>query len=132
MIDSSIIIAESYLNIPYILIGIFVISFGTTLPELMFETKAIMTKHQSMAMGAIIGSVITNATLVLGVTAVIMPIQVNSLVYLTSTLFMLFSAFIFLTFAESGESISWKEGMSLLMLYVLFIIIEAYIQTINA
>jgi cation:H+ antiporter len=110
--------------------GIFLISLGTSLPELMFESKAVMSGHQSMAIGDLIGSVITNSTLVLGVTSLIMPIHVNSLIYLSSTMFMLFAAFIFFTLAESDNKFTWTEGISLLLLYVLFIIIETYIKNI--
>ena len=117
------------LAISPLLMGLFIISFGTSLPELIFETKAVLSQHQSMAIGDLVGSVITNSALVLGVTALIAPIAVNSVIYLTSTLFMLFSAFIFFTFAESGEKITWTEGIALLFLYVLFIIIETYINT---
>ena len=117
------------LAISPLLMGLFIISLGTSLPELMFETKAVLSQHQSMAIGDLVGSVITNSALVLGVTAIIAPIAVNSVIYLTSTLFMLFAAFIFFTFAESGEKITWTEGIALLFLYVLFIIIETYINT---
>jgi len=118
------------INLSPFLMGIFLISLGTSLPELMFESKAVMSGHQSMAIGDLIGSVITNSTLVLGITALIMPIHVNSLIYLSSTMFMLFSAFIFFTLAESDNKFTWTEGISLLLLYVLFIIIETYIKNI--
>jgi len=116
------------LNISPLMIGLFIISFGTSLPELMFESRAVLTGHSSMAIGDLVGSVITNSSLVLGVTAIIHPISVNSLIYVTNTMFMLFSAFIFFTFAESYNKITWTEGISLLFLYVLFIIVEAYIK----
>jgi cation:H+ antiporter len=116
------------LNMSPLMMGIFLISFGTSLPELMFETKAALSGHQSMAIGDLVGSVITNSSLVLGVAAIITPIHVNSVIYITSTMFMLFSAFIFFTFAESDNKISWAEGVSLLFLYVLFIIIETYVK----
>jgi len=119
------------LNLSPLLIGLFVISLGTSLPELVFESKAVLTKHNSMAIGDLVGSVITNSTLVLGLTAIIYPIKVNPAVYLTSSLFMLFSAFIFFTFAESDNKITWTEGISLLFLYILFIIVETYIKTIS-
>jgi len=118
------------LNLSPLLMGLFLISFGTSLPELMFESKAVLAGHQSMAVGDLIGSVITNSSLVLGITSVIAPIHVNSLIYVTSTMFMLFSAFIFFTFAESDNKITWTEGLSLLLLYVLFIIVETYIKNI--
>ena len=113
-----------------LLIGLMVISFGTSLPELVFETKSVLAGHTSMAVGDLVGSVISNSSLVLGVTALIYPIHINSLIYISSTMFMLFAAFIFFTFAESDDKITWTEGLSLLMLYILFIIIETYIKSL--
>ncbi len=118
------------LNLSELIIGLLIISFGTSLPELVFETKSVIAGHTSMAVGDLVGSVITNSSLVLGLTAIIYPIHVNALIYVTSTLFMLFAAFIFFTFAESDERITWTEGLSLLMLYILFIIIETYIKSL--
>ncbi|AJF62019.1 TPA: sodium:calcium antiporter [Candidatus Woesearchaeota archaeon] len=116
------------LNLSPLLIGLFLVSFGTTMPEMVFTSKAALAGHTSMAVGDLVGSIITNSTLVLGMTAIITPIQLNSLLYVTSTLFMLFSAFIFFTFAESDNGITLNEGLSLIMLYVLFVIIEMYIK----
>jgi len=119
------------LNISPLMVGIFLVAVGTSLPELVFTSKAVMTEHQSMAIGDLIGSVIANSTLVLGITAIITPVIINAAVYLTSTLFMVFSAFIFFTFAESDNKITWYEGISLLMLYVLFIVIEFYVKSLS-
>ncbi|MBD3203044.1 hypothetical protein GF327_02020 [Candidatus Woesearchaeota archaeon] len=117
------------LSIPPLLIGLFIISLGTSLPELMFESKAVMSHHEEMAVGDLIGSVISNSTLVLGVTAIISPIVGDTLVFVSSTFFMILIAFIFLTFAESDKGLSWKEGMSLVLLYLFFVIIETYIKS---
>lgn len=116
------------LGISPLLIGLLIIAFGTSLPELMFETKAVLSKHEEMAIGDLIGSVICNSTLVLGITSIIYPIQGDLLVFFTSTVFMILIAFIFLTFAESDRGLSWKEGMSLILLYIFFLIIETYIK----
>lgn len=112
------------------IIGIFLISLGTTLPELVFTIRSVFARHESMAIGDIAGSVITNSTLVLGITAIIAPVNVDTKIYMTSTLFMIFAAFIFLTFAENDDGINWKEGISLIMLYMLFIIVETYMRAL--
>lgn len=119
------------LSITPLLLGLFILSLGTSLPELVFETKAVLSRHQDMAIGDLIGSVIANSTLVLGMTAVIHPIQGDIIVFLTSTLFMLVVSFLFLTFAESDKGLSWKEGMSLILMYLLFMIVELYIKTLK-
>ncbi|MEM3374622.1 MAG: sodium:calcium antiporter [Candidatus Woesearchaeota archaeon] len=118
------------LNLNPLLIGIFIISLGTTLPELMFTIKSINLKHDEMAIGDIVGSVITNSTLVLGMTAIIHPIIVVPSVYITTVMFLIFSAFLFLNFSESDSGISWKEGLILIFFYILFIFIESYLRSL--
>ncbi|NTV23823.1 MAG: sodium:calcium antiporter, partial [Nanoarchaeota archaeon] len=61
------------IGITPLLTGIFFIALGTTLPELVFTVKSVASKHESLAIGDLMGSVITNSTLVLGVTAIIHP-----------------------------------------------------------
>ncbi len=116
------------MNLSTLLFGLFIVSLGTSLPELSFGAKAALSGHKGMAIGNIVGSVIANFTLTLGITAIISPITINSLVYFTGTLFMIFSAFIFFTFASSGNKLTWREGMTLIMLYVLFIVIQNFIR----
>ncbi len=119
------------LSVPPILIGIFLLGLGTSLPELSFEIKAVAARHEEMALGDLIGSVITNSTLVLGVTALIAPVTANFFLFFTSAMWMIVISFIFLTFAESDGGINWKEAISLVMMYVLFVIVESYIKTLQ-
>ncbi len=119
------------LHVPPILIGLFLVAIGTSLPELSFEMRAVSMKHEEMALGDLIGSIITNSTLVLGATALIRPITANFFLFFTSAMFMIVIAFVFLTFAESDGRLTPKEAISLVMLYVLFIIVESYIKTLQ-
>lgn len=119
------------LLVPPIFIGMFIIAFGTSLPELIFETRAVLTKHEGLAIGDLLGSVIINSTLVLGLTAVIFPISADIFIFFTSAIFMIIIAFVFMTFAESDKGITWKEGIALILLYVFFVVIESYIQTLG-
>tara|TARA_Y100000310_G_scaffold344775_1_gene459422 strand:+ start:6593 stop:7549 length:957 start_codon:yes stop_codon:yes gene_type:complete len=120
------------LNIPTILIGLFLVAIGTSLPELIFETKAILSKHKEMALGNIMGSVVANSTAVLGVTALIHPITTEFSVFIISALFMIVSIAIFITFIISHNTLSWREGIALLMLYLLFIFVEFYIRGLTS
>jgi len=119
------------LLLPPILVGLFIIAIGTSLPELVFNIQAVMKKHPEMALGDTIGSVVINSTLVLGVTAVIYPITADFLLFFSSAFLMLIIAFIFATFVESGKRLYLKEGIALLLLYSFFIIIEFYIKSIG-
>mgnify|MGYP005846831133 CR=1 FL=1 len=118
------------LALPAIFIGLFFVALGTSLPELFFEARAVQLGHGEMALGDLVGSVITNSTLVLGVTALIWPISRELLLFLTSAAFMVVIAFIFLLFVESGRALYWKEGIGLLLLYVLFLMVELSLKGI--
>lgn len=119
------------LALPVILIGLFLIAIGTSLPELVFETSAVLSGHPELALGDLIGSVIVNSTLVLGVTALIYPITSNFMVFFSSAIFMITVGFLFVTFAYSSSKLDWREGASLIMLYAFFIIIEFYIKSVG-
>lgn len=123
-------IAED-LSIPPILVGLIIISLGTTLPELTFESRAVMRKHGYMALGDLLGSVVINTTLVLGVVALIHPVQADYTLFITSAAFMVVVGFIFMTFVESEKYISWQEGVALILLYVLFVVVETNIRLLE-
>ena len=72
------------------------------------------------------GAAIVNSTLVLGVTALIYPITAVWNLFLVSGIFMMVISFLFLSFVNDDE-LGLLEGISLIMLYVLFVIVEFYL-----
>ncbi len=116
------------LLLPPILIGLFLIALGTSLPELVFEASAMMKGKGDYVLGDLIGSVISNSTLVLGVTALIYPITANFILFLTSAVFMLVITFLFATFVASSNKLSWRMGLTLLFFYIFFLIIELQLK----
>lgn len=120
------------LALPPIMIGLFLISVGTTMPELTFGTRAVLMGHGEMALGDQIGTVVANSTLILGVTAVICPISAQFSLFIISAIFLLLVAFLFATFMGSGSKLGVREGIALILLYIFFVIIEFYIKGILA
>ncbi|MEA3289827.1 MAG: calcium/sodium antiporter [Campylobacterota bacterium] len=59
------------------LIGLFLVAFGTSLPELVVSIKAALNDNADMAIGAIIGSNVANFTMVLGLSSLIHPLNVD-------------------------------------------------------
>jgi len=116
------------LFLPPIFIGLIFLALGTSLPELIFESRTMMKGKSEMALGNLIGSVVINSTLVLAVTALIMPITANFFLFLTSGFFMLVATFIFATFVYTGRKLTYVEGIAMLLLYIVFIIGELNIQ----
>lgn len=66
------------LRIPKIIIGISIIAFGTSAPELAISIKAMMNNNADIIFGNLIGSNIINATLILGIAALILPIKIKN------------------------------------------------------
>ncbi len=67
-----------HLKLPSLVVGIILVGFGTSFPELIVSIIASMQNKAPIAIGNVIGSNIANIGLVLGLAAIIMPIKVNS------------------------------------------------------
>ncbi len=115
------------LALPPIFIGLFIIALGTSLPELVVGFHALKKKHEDIILGNIMGSVVANSTLVLGVTALIYPITTNLVIFFTSISFMILASFLFMAFVKAGKKLYWKEGVIMIFIYVLFIMVQSYI-----
>ena len=59
------------------IIGLFLVAFGTSLPELVVSVKAALNDNADMAIGAIIGSNVANFTMVLGFSSIVNPLNVD-------------------------------------------------------
>ncbi len=120
---SALSIAETWKVHP-VLIGLLVIGLGTTLPELFFSMKAVKNHHDNLALGDILGTVLTDATLVLGLMALIRPFQFDPrLVYGTGVSMLL--AFLLLFFLmKTGKELTRKEAVVLGLFYGLFVVTQ--------
>lgn len=110
----------SKLNVSPFLIGITVVSFGTSAPELLVSLNAALQGSTGIAMGNVIGSNIANIALVLGLTILIRPINVESKRYLFSWLIMLVSSVMFYGFSVDGV-IDPIDGLFFIAGLILFI-----------
>ncbi|MEL6974528.1 MAG: calcium/sodium antiporter [Bacteroidota bacterium] len=105
-------------------IGITVVSVGTSIPELAASVIAVIKKEKAISVGNLIGSNIFNLLAVLGITAIITPIQVVDKGLLSSDVFwMLGISFLILplVFFPKGLRLGWRDGIILLGLYITFV-----------
>jgi len=124
IVFSTLKIAESF-NVPTVIISIFLIAFGTSLPEITFGIKSMSLKQENMIIGNAMGSIVTNSTLVLGITSLISPIVIDSfLPYFNGIAFVLITCLFFLIFARTDHKITRKEAILLIIIYFVFILIE--------
>ena len=124
IVFSTLKIAESF-NIPTIIISIFLIAFGTSLPEITFGIRSMRMKQKNMMIGDVMGSIVTNSTLALGIASLISPIIIHDFSpYLNGVIFILITCLLFLVFARTDHKITKKEAVSLIIVYLVFVLIE--------
>jgi len=121
-------LAETF-NLSLMVIGVSLVALGTSLPEIAFEIKAIKMGHKTMILGDIMGSIVINATLVLGLVGLISPFAITDFSpYLIGAAFTLVASLFFINFSRSDRKVTEIEALFLLIIYVLFIIAELYFR----
>lgn len=113
------------LSLPILLIGLILVSLGTTLPELILGIKAARKHQPSMILGDLFGSLVTNSSLILGMVTLICPVKILSLSeYLIATMVLILTFGIFFVFIQSRKKIERWEGGVLMIIYFVFALIE--------
>lgn len=116
-------------GIPLVFIGITIVALGTNLPEIVFGVRAISLGRKEMVLGNLMGSVVANSTLVLGLTCLIYPLRVSNFSpFLVGIFFTVISALFFYIFSKTRSQISKREGIILLIVYFVFIIIQILLK----
>lgn len=110
------------LNIPKIVIGMTVVSFATSAPELIVSIRAVLNGHADLALGNVIGSNIANLGLVLGITIVLSTITIQKSFYKTDWPVMMISSLLLYFFIAFDGKIQKYEGVIFLVLLVVFLI----------
>lgn len=115
-------------KLPAILIGITILALGTCLPELIFSIKAVRKNHDELALGDLLGTVITDATILLGIVALISPFNYNpSNIYVVAGAMFLAGIAVVL-FMKSDKTLNKIEGLLLILFYIVFVFVEFFIN----
>ena len=109
------------LGVPPLVVGLTIVSFGTSAPELVISLEAVLTDHPDIALGNIIGSNIANILLVLGVTALIYPIAVDAKLVKRDTPLMMGATVLFMFFC-SNKLLGRAEAAIFLVIIVIYMI----------
>ena len=110
------------LNIPKIVIGMTVVSFATSAPELIVSIKSALDGATGLAVGNVIGSNIANLGLVLGITIILSPIQVEKSFYKTDWPVMMIASIMLYAFIVGDKTIQTYEGVILFVILIAFLI----------
>ena len=109
------------LKIPKIIIGLTLVSIGTSLPELIISVQSATKGLADISIGNVIGSCICNLLLVLGATTIVKPIFVEENTRKSDLPISLISIFLIAVFGNFSNQITKHEGILLLMFLGIFI-----------
>lgn len=121
LVDGSRLIAKK-MHISEIIIGLTIVSIGTSMPELFVSTTSALEGYSDLSIGNIIGSNICNLLLILGLSAVIRPVKFQKQTKLIENPISIILTLIFLIICNTNKEITRIEGMFLIGLFLLFLI----------
>jgi cation:H+ antiporter len=110
-----------------LVVGLTVVAFGTSAPEMAVSTGAVLAGQSDVAVGNVVGSNIFNILVILGLSAMIVPLSVHVQVIRQEMPIMLGSAVLFMALGLDGR-ISMAEGallLGLLIAYTIFLVVQA-------
>lgn len=109
-----------------LIIGLTIVAFGTSLPELIINIFSCARGSSGLAIGNIVGSNIMNILLILGVAAIIYPIDVTKLSIkrdIPAGFAATAALFVFANYTGGGLTVNWIEGLVLLVLAVGYLLL---------
>lgn len=109
------------LNISKAIVGLTIVSFATSAPELIVSLKAALEEHSDISLGNVIGSNIANIGLVLAVTTIIFPIGVGKQFFRLHWPVMILMSLIFVFFMFTEVNVNRLEGGILFFCLVVFL-----------
>lgn len=121
LVDGASTFARKY-HIPEIIIGLTIVSIGTSMPELMVSLTSAIGGHADISIGNVIGSNLCNLMLILGLTSLIVPLVFSKTTKKYDIPIMIFSTVIVFLVANIGETISRVDGLLLSIVFIVFIL----------
>ncbi len=118
VVDSASAIASAF-GLSETLIGLTVVAIGTSLPELVTSIVASRKDQNDLAIGNVVGSNIFNILMILGISTSIQPVPLEPTAIIDSLVLIVFSLIMFI-FCMTSKKLERREGMILLILYVIY------------
>lgn len=119
LVKGSVTIANNF-KISPLVIGMTVVSFGTSAPELLVSLQAALDGNPAISIGNVVGSNIANLALVLAITVLIFPIIAERQTKIIDWPMMLFATILFYLFSYTNNEIVFWEGATLLGILIIF------------
>lgn len=110
------------LSIPKIVVGMTVVSFVTSAPELLVSLQSAIRGYPDLALGNVVGSNLANLGLVLGITLLIGSLDIRRSFYFVDWPVMMFSSLLFFAFIYSDRLLGKTEGIIMVVALFVFLI----------
>lgn len=110
------------MRVPKIVIGMTVVSFATSAPELIVSLQSSLSGHSDLALGNVVGSNIANLAFVLAITILISPITITQSFYKIDWPMMILATLLFIGFLNSDQGLEQWEGACLFILLIIFLV----------
>jgi len=120
VVDNAVKIALSA-GISEAFIGATIIAVGTSLPELVASIVAAVKKQPDIAVGNVVGSNIFNILMVLGISSLIAPLNVNASILFFDMIVMIIVSLLLLLFVTTGKKITRSEGIIMVLVYLAYV-----------
>ncbi len=120
LVDNSIRLARSF-NVSHLVIGLTVVAFATSCPELAASITAALQESPDIAIGNVVGSNVANLGLILGVSALILPLHASRRLIRRDAVFMVFVTVLVFPLMMGGLLLNRLEGLVLVVLLGVFL-----------
>ncbi|WP_064505533.1 calcium/sodium antiporter [Defluviitalea phaphyphila] len=118
-VEGAVRIAKKF-NIPPIVIGLTIVSFGTSAPEAAVSIAAAINGSTDIAIGNVIGSNIFNIVFIIAITSIIMPLKVKDTTIKMEIPFVILSTILLLALAMKGQ-LAFSDGVVFWIFFLIFI-----------
>lgn len=130
LVNGSSAIAKKF-HISEIIIGLTIVSIGTSMPELFVSTTSALQGYSDISIGNIIGSNICNLLFILGLSALIRPVKFQKQTKWIENPISIILTLIFLFICNTNQNITRFEGIVLICLFILFLLYTILITKQN-
>lgn len=111
-----------FLNTTYVAIGLVLVSLLLSLPELLVAMSAMAKGHADLGIGSIIGSIIVNLGLIIGVSAIMRPLKIPRHVITRDAVFMLIATMVVSLIVLEDRAATRRDGIVFLLLLVPYLV----------
>lgn len=123
LVDNSIRLAKSF-GVSSLVIGLTVVAFATSAPELAATLTAAFKGSPEMAVGNVLGSNVANLGLILGISALIFPLEATARFIRREVAFMVFVTILIYPLMVRHQFLGWVDGLLLLVMLSLFLVTQ--------